>query len=155
MADAGISDIFIQDNHSYSTEKGVVRGLHFQAPPHAQVKLLRVTRGAIFDVAVDIRKGSPTYGRYFGTELSADNWCQLYVPAGFAHGFATLTNDTEVLYKVDRFYTPSHDFGLRWDDPEIGINWPVAGEDAILSDKDRKHPELRNLVSPFQLGACA
>jgi dTDP-4-dehydrorhamnose 3,5-epimerase len=153
MADAGIADVFVQDNHSFSAERGVVRGLHYQLPPHSQVKLLRVTRGAIFDVAVDIRGGSPTYGRHFSTELSADNWCQLYVPAGFAHGFATLTTDCEVLYKVDRFYAPASDFGVLWNDPDIGIAWPITAAEAILSARDAKHPGLRDLKSPFQYGA--
>lgn len=150
MAEIGVRDVFVQDNHSLSIERGVVRGLHFQRPPHAQVKLLRVTRGAIFDVAVDIRVGSPTYGKYTFAELSSDNWLQLYIPCGFAHGFATLTQNTEVIYKASGYYAPLHDFGLRWDDPDIGIPWPVKAQEAILSDRDRKHPFLRDLKSPFR-----
>lgn len=150
MADAGINVTFVQDNHSFSAERGVTRGLHFQIPPFAQAKLLRVTRGAIFDVAVDVRLGSPTYGKFYATELSAENWCQLFVPVGFAHGFATLTPDCEVLYKVTALYTPSHDRGLRWNDPEVGIHWPVNAEQAILSDRDKILPLLRDIQSPFQ-----
>lgn len=153
MADAGIKATFVQDNHSFSAERGVVRGLHFQIPPFAQAKLLRVTKGAIFDVAVDIRLGSPTYGKFYAAELSAENWCQLFVPAGFAHGFATLTRDCEVLYKVTAFYTPSHDRGVRWDDSEIGVPWPVRADQAILSDRDKSLPKLRDIRSPFRYDA--
>ncbi len=150
MADAGINVAFVQDNHSFSTERGVIRGLHFQIPPFAQAKLLRVTKGAIFDVAVDVRLGSPTYGKFYAAELSAENWCQLFVPEGFAHGFATLTPDCEVLYKVSAHYTPSHDRGLRWNDPEVGVPWPVSAALAILSDRDKLLPQLRDIQSPFQ-----
>lgn len=146
----GIDAEFVQDNHSLSAEKGVLRGLHFQSPPHAQGKLVRVSRGAILDVAVDIRVGSPTFGRHVAAELSAENWCQLWVPPGFAHGFCTLEPDTEVQYKVTGYYAPDNDHGLAFDDPDLAIAWPVAPADAILSDKDRRHPRLRDLPAYFE-----
>jgi dTDP-4-dehydrorhamnose 3,5-epimerase len=149
LAEAGIGDALVQENHSYSAVRGTVRGLHFQAPPFAQAKLVRVLRGAVFDVAVDIRRGSPTYGRHVAAVLSRDNWTQLYVPAGFAHGFCTLEPDTEVLYKLDAAYAPQAEGGLAWDDPDLGIDWPVATADAVLSDKDRVYPRLKDLDSPF------
>ena len=145
LAAAGIAESFVQDNHSLSRMKGVVRGLHFQIPPRAQGKLVRVTRGAILDVAVDIRRGSPTYGQHVAMMLSAENWRQLWVPSGFAHGFCTLEPDTEVQYKVTDYYAPECDRGIRWNDPALGIAWPVAAEFAILSDKDRKQPMLADL----------
>ena len=138
----GIDARFVQDNHIRNPRKGTVRGLHYQINPVAQGKLLRVTRGAIFDVAVDIRRGSPTFGLHADAVLSADNWYQLWVPAGFAHGYCTLDDDTEVQYKVTDFYSPPHDRGIAWDDPDIRINWPVTAETAILSDRDRKLPRL-------------
>jgi dTDP-4-dehydrorhamnose 3,5-epimerase len=147
----GVADDWVQDNHSHSAAKGVVRGLHFQAPPAAQAKLVRVVRGAIFDVAVDIREGSPTWGRHVGVELSAANWLQLYVPTGFAHGFCTLQADTEVLYKVSAPYRPELEGGLLWCDPALQINWPIAPEDARLNDRDRAWPALSALRSPFRL----
>ncbi|WP_422732923.1 dTDP-4-dehydrorhamnose 3,5-epimerase [Microbaculum marinum] len=146
---AGVGEPFVQDNHSLSGQAGVIRGLHFQAPPHAQGKLVRVSRGAILDVAVDIRTGSPTYGRHVARELSAENWLQLWVPPGFAHGFCTLVPDTEVQYKVTAYYAPDHDHGLAFDDPALGIDWPVDAADAILSDKDRRHPALSDLPAHF------
>ena len=149
LAELGFHAEFIQDNHSRSTEAGVVRGLHFQSPPFAQAKLLRVTRGAILDVVVDIRRGSPTWGEHAAVEISAANWLQLLVPAGFAHGFVTLAPDTEVLYKVTNVYAPEHDHGVLWSDPDLGIDWPVAPEAAILSDKDRVQPRLAEIESPF------
>jgi dTDP-4-dehydrorhamnose 3,5-epimerase len=149
FADAGIGAEFVQDNHSLSREKGVVRGLHFQSPPRAQDKLVRVVRGAIFDVAVDLRRSSPTYGRHVSAVLSAENWCQLWVPKGFAHGFCTLEPDTEVVYKVTDLYAPECDKGIAWDDPALGIEWPVAARAAIVSDKDRRHPKLSELAPPF------
>ena len=140
MEDAGIFVDFVQDNHSFSAEKGTLRGLHYQLNPMAQAKLLRVSRGTIFDVAVDIRRGSPTYAKWVGIELSAENHRQLFIPRGFAHGFVTLTNDVEVLYKADNLYAPECDGNIRWDDPEIGIKWPIAP--VVLSEKDAAAPAL-------------
>jgi dTDP-4-dehydrorhamnose 3,5-epimerase len=146
----GLELEFIQDNQSLSRRRGVVRGLHFQVPPFAQTKLMRVVRGKILDVAVDIRHGSPTFGRFAAAELSADQWNQMLIPKGFAHGFCTLEPDTEVLYKVDTFYEPSHDRGLLWNDPEVGIEWPVEGASAILSERDRRHPRLNEMPPYFR-----
>ena len=140
MEDAGIFVDFVQDNHSFSAEKGTLRGLHYQLNPMAQAKLLRASRGTIFDVAVDIRRGSPTYAKWVGIELSAENHRQLFIPRGFAHGFITLTNDVEVLYKADNLYAPEYDGNIRWDDPEIGIKWPIAP--VVLSEKDAAAPAL-------------
>ena len=132
-----------------SVEKGVVRGLHFQIPPMAQDKLVRVARGAILDVAVDIRWGSPTYGQHVSAVISAENWTQIWVPKGFAHGFCTLEPDTEVLYKVSNVYAPANDGGVIWNDPDLGIEWPVNAAVAVLSDKDAKLPRLRDLTPLF------
>ena len=140
MEDAGITVNFVQDNHSFSAQKGTLRGLHYQLNPMAQAKLLRVSRGAIFDVAVDIRRGSPTYAKWVGVELTAENARQLFIPRGFAHGFITLTDDVEVQYKADNFYAPTCDGNIRWDDPEIGVAWPLAP--VVLSEKDAKAPLL-------------
>jgi dTDP-4-dehydrorhamnose 3,5-epimerase len=139
---------FVQDNHSSSRLRGTVRGLHFQRPPRAQAKLIRVTRGAILDVAVDMRDGSSTYGQHLSFQLSAENGHQIYVPAGFLHGFCTLEDDTEVTYKVSDTYSASHDGSVRWNDPTLGIQWPVDGN-AILSDKDRIAPLLSDLGDLF------
>lgn len=149
LADAGIDLDFVQDNHSLSGQRGVVRGLHFQIPPFAQDKLVRVVKGRIYDVAVDIRRSSPTYGRHVGVELSAENWKQLFVPAGFAHGFVTLDPDTEVIYKVTNYYAPAHDRGLIWNDPDLRIDWPITPAEAILSDKDKVLPRFADLNSVF------
>ncbi len=149
LREAGIDADFVQDNHSLSRRRGTIRGLHFQSPPHAQAKLVRVTRGAIFDVAVDIRHRSPTFGQHVSAVISAERWNQIYVPAGFAHGFCTLEPETEVVYKVDCVYAPDHDLGLLWNDPELGIDWPVGPEEAVLSDKDREHPPLAELEEYF------
>lgn len=149
LAEAGVEIEFVQDNHSLSAEKGTVRGLHFQAPPFAQDKLVRVVRGSVFDVAVDLRKGSATYGEHVSVVLSAEAWNQLLVPIGFAHGFMTLEPDTEVVYKVSDYYAPDHDHGLLWNDPALGIRWPIAEEEAVLSDKDRVQPALSELATPF------
>lgn len=149
LREAGMAHDWVQDNHSFSVARGVVRGLHFQRPPRAQAKLLRVTRGAILDVAVDLRKASPTFGRSVAVELSADNWAQLFVPEGMAHGFCTLTENTEVLYKVSAGYSPEDEGGLLWNDPDIGISWPIAPEEATLSARDLEWPRFRDLVSPF------
>jgi len=148
-SEAGIDLAFVQDNHSLSRQRGVLRGLHFQTPPLAQAKLVRVTRGAVFDVAVDIRRASPSFGRWVATVLSADEWNQLLVPEGFAHGFLTLEPDTEVQYKVTRPYSADHDRSIRFDDPAIGIDWPVPLEDMILSEKDRAAPFLSDVESGF------
>jgi dTDP-4-dehydrorhamnose 3,5-epimerase len=140
---------FVQDNQSVSTRKGTLRGLHFQTPPFAQGKLVRVIRGSIFDVIVDIRKGSPTYRRHVGVRLDAVEGAQLWVPPGFLHGFCTLEEDTEVFYKVTSYYSPSHDAGVLWSDPDININWPVNPDSVVLSDKDRQHPLLGDLPDFF------
>jgi dTDP-4-dehydrorhamnose 3,5-epimerase len=147
--EAGIENDFVQDNHSLSCKRGVVRGLHFQIPPFAQAKLLRVLRGAVFDVAVDIRTGSPTYGQHVAMELSAGDWDQIFIPAGFAHGFCTLQENTEILYKVDHYYSPAHECGIRWNDPALGIAWPVTAAEAEISDKDKKLPVLAELKPVF------
>ena len=136
----GIAADFIQDNHAYSKQAGVIRGLHYQLPPKAQTKLIRVTRGAIYDVIVDIRKSSPTFGQWFGAVLSEENKRQLLVPRGFAHGYCTLVDHTEVQYKVDEYYAPEHERGIQWDDPELKIDWPVSNP--ILSEKDRAFPPM-------------
>lgn len=147
-AENGLPQTFIQDNHSLSKEAGVIRGLHFQLCPEAQSKLVRVTAGAIYDVVVDIRQGSPTYGQWEGFELSADNKRQLFVPAGFAHGFCTLVPNTEVQYKVDRLYSKEYDRGILWNDPAIGIQWPTT--QPILSEKDAVHPVLASAKHNFK-----
>ena len=147
----GIEDEFVQDNHSLSRHVGTLRGLHFQAPPHAQAKLVRCGRGAIFDVAVDIRLGSPTYGKWQGYELTAENGGQLYVPVGFAHGFVTLEPESEIVYKCSDYYAPETEGAVLWNDPEIGIDWPTDA-DPILSEKDAVAPLLSELESPFMFG---
>lgn len=149
FSELGIDLDFVQDNHSLSAEVGTIRGLHFQSPPFAQDKLVRVTRGRILDVAVDIRRSSPTYGQHVAVELSAQNWRQLLVPVGFAHGFCTLEPDTEVIYKVSNYYSAKHDHGLAFDDPALAISWPVDPGKAVLSDKDRQHPPLADLPAWF------
>lgn len=152
LADQGIEIDFVQDNHSFSAERGTIRGLHFQTPPYAQDKLVRVAKGSVLDVAVDIRRGSPTYGKFVSAVISAEAWNQILVPIGFAHGLCTLEPDTVVIYKVSNYYAPDHDLGLLWNDPEIGIDWPVGEDDAKLSDKDRRQPRLRAFDSPFAYG---
>jgi dTDP-4-dehydrorhamnose 3,5-epimerase len=149
FSEAGIDQIFIQDNHSLSAVVGTLRGLHFQSPPFAQDKLVRVPRGRILDIAVDIRASSPDFGKAVVVELSAENWLQVLVPAGFAHGFVTLEPDTEVLYKVTAPYAPDHDHGLAFDDPALGIDWGFPADRLILSDKDRRHPRLADLPRYF------
>jgi dTDP-4-dehydrorhamnose 3,5-epimerase len=149
LAEAGITVDFVQDNHSLSAAVGTVRGLHFQAEPFAQAKLVRVVRGRILDVAVDIRRSSPTYGKHVAVVLSAENNHQLFVPVGFAHGFCTLDPETEIQYKVSAYYSAAHDHGLRWNDPALGIEWPVSPEQATLSDKDCRQPTLADLPVYF------
>jgi dTDP-4-dehydrorhamnose 3,5-epimerase len=153
LAEAGITETFVQDNHSVSADVGTVRGLHFQAPPAAQAKLVRCGRGRLFDVAVDIRKGSPTYGQWLGEELSYDNGVQLLIPAGFAHGFMTLEPETEIVYKCSDFYAPDTEGALLWNDPDIGIDWPLGDIDPAISDKDAVAGRLTDLQSPFTIEA--
>lgn len=149
MAAAGIKIDFVQDNHSFSARAGTVRGLHFQAPPHAQAKLVRCGRGRILDIAVDIRKGSPNYGRWVGAELSFENGHQLLIPAGFLHGFTTLEDETEIVYKCSDYYSPECEGAVRFDDPDIGIDWGIDRATAVLSDKDASAPRLKDFASPF------
>ncbi|WP_411816540.1 dTDP-4-dehydrorhamnose 3,5-epimerase [Hyphococcus sp. DH-69] len=146
---AGIECDFVQDNHSYSARQGTVRGLHYQSPPFAQSKLVRVLRGAIIDVAVDARKDSPSFGQWVKAEISAENGTQIFVPKGFLHGFATLEPDTEVAYKVDAFYDGASDGSVKWDDPDLAIDWGIRPESASLSEKDAKAPEWADFSSPF------
>ena len=153
FAELGIATRFVQDNHSLSITQGTIRGLHFQAPPHAQDKLVRCGRGALFDVAVDIRKGSPTYGQWFGTDLSFENGKQLLVPAGFAHGFATRAPETEIIYKCSDYYSQETEGAVAWDDPQIGINWGLEDVTPVLSEKDANAPAFADLNSPFTFEA--
>lgn len=152
MRETGLDLAFVQDNHSFSAQKGTLRGLHYQSPPRAQDKLVRCSRGAIWDVAVDARRGSPTYGRSVGVELSAENGRQLLVPKGFLHGFVTLTDDCEVQYKCTDLYSPQHDGSVRWD--SAGVNWGFAG-DPVLSEKDLAAPAFADWQSPFTYGETA
>jgi dTDP-4-dehydrorhamnose 3,5-epimerase len=145
--EAGIEADFVQDNHSLSVSKGVLRGLHFQNPEDSQAKLVRVTKGAVYDVIVDLRKDSETFGKWVGFELTADNFYMLYVPRGFAHGFVTLEDYTEFQYKCDNFYNPANESGIIWNDPDLKIYWPI--ENPILSEKDKKLPFFKDLKSPF------
>lgn len=145
LADAGVDFEFVQDNQAFSARRGTVRGLHFQAAPHAQAKLVRVLRGAIYDVAVDIRQGSQTFGRWVGATLTADGGEQLLVPRGFAHGYCTLTDDAELFYKVDGYYAPQAEGGVNWRDPALGIDWPISPEEATLNARDAALPNLADL----------
>jgi dTDP-4-dehydrorhamnose 3,5-epimerase len=147
---AGLEFTFVQDNHSLSVAIGTLRGLHFQTPPLAQGKLVRVVRGRILDVAVDIRRSSPTFGRHTAVELSAENWRQMLIPIGFAHGFITLEPDVEVLYKTTAPYSAEHDRGIAWDDPAIGIEWPSLSGGPVLSDKDRRLPQIKDAPELFE-----
>lgn len=146
LAAHGVAATFVQDNHSYSAAAGTLRGLHYQLPPKAQAKLVRVVRGRVFDVVVDIRKGSPTFAKWVGLELSAEKWNQVLVPVGFAHGLFTLEPETEVLYKVSEHYSAEHERSIRYDDPEIGIGWPVSTDRLQLSAKDRNAPLLHESI---------
>ncbi len=153
MAEAGLDHDWVQDNHSFSAARGTLRGLHYQAPPRAQDKLVRCSRGAILDVTVDFRAGSPRFGKWVAVELSAENGRQLLVPKGFLHGFLTLTEGAEVQYKCSDYYSTEHEGAVRWDDPEIGIDWGV--KDPVLSDKDRAAPLLGDAPRPFRWEAGA
>ncbi len=155
MAAAGLDFDFVQDNESLSAQAGTLRGLHYQAPPFAQAKLVRVARGAIRDVAVDARRGSPTYGRWVTEDITAENGLQIVIPHGFLHGFVTLSADTLVLYKVDNRYDADSDGGVMWNDADIGVDWGVSAGELTLSDKDRRAPAFRDWVSPFEYGVNA
>lgn len=150
MQQMGVDISFVQDNQSLSGAAYTLRGLHYQAPPFAQDKLVRVIRGAVLDVAVDIRRGSPTFGKHVAEIISAQEWNQILVPKGFAHGFITLEPNTEVLYKVSNYYAPKFDFGIKWDDPELGIDWGAEVANVTLSEKDQMQPLLREIESPFE-----
>lgn len=145
----GITCRFTQENQSYSARAGTLRGMHFQTPPAEQAKLISVLRGKILDVVVDVRRASPTFGKYVTVELSANSGQQLFVPVGFAHGFLTLENEVTVMYKVSNFYAPAQDGGIRWDDPDVGVAWPIGGKQIVLSDKDKRLPLLKEFDSPF------
>ena len=149
FADNGIDVEFVQDNLSGSRQAGTIRGLHFQHPPAAQAKLVRAASGSLFDVAVDLRPGSATFGRHVTAVLTAESGEQLFVPVGFAHGFCTLEPDTQVAYKASDFYSPAHDAGIVWDDPDLAIDWPLQGKDPVLSEKDLKLPRLAEIASLF------
>jgi dTDP-4-dehydrorhamnose 3,5-epimerase len=147
LFDLGINCTFVQDNHSLSIEAGTIRGMHFQAPPKSQAKFVRVIAGAIFDVVVDLRKDSPTFGQWEGFTISSDNKRQLWVPQGFAHGFCTLVPHTQVLYKVDNYYSPEHEKGIIWNDPCLSISWPT--DSPVISEKDKAHPAFSEAISSF------
>jgi dTDP-4-dehydrorhamnose 3,5-epimerase len=149
----GIDISFVQDNHAFSAQRGTVRGLHFQTAPFAQHKLVRAVRGAILDVAVDLRVGSPTYGQHVSAVISAEEWNQILVPIGFAHGLVTLEPNTEILYKVSNYYSPEHDNGLLWNDPALGIEWPIDEGAALLSEKDTRQPRLADMPAYFDYEA--
>ncbi len=148
FSENGIAVQFLQDNHAMSVQKGVLRGLHFQLPPYTQTKLIRVTRGAVYDVAVDLRKNSQTYGKWQGFKISAENFHMLYIPRGFAHGYCTTEENTEFVYKCDNFYAPDYDVTIKWDDPELQIDWPVGHP--ILSEKDAHAPLFKEFNTPFK-----
>jgi len=149
LAEVGIALEFVQDNHAYSARRGVLRGLHYQLPPQAQDKLVRVTRGAVRDVAVDIRRDSPTFGKHVSVELSAENWQQVLVPRGFAHAYVTLTPDVEVVYKVTADYAPQLERGIAWDDPDLAIDWGIPPAEIILAPRDTTHPRLADATDLF------
>jgi dTDP-4-dehydrorhamnose 3,5-epimerase len=149
LSEAGIEMDFVQDNHSLSAEKGVLRGMHYQLEPYGQDKLVRVIRGRIFDVAIDIRRGSPTFGKHVSITLRAEDWKQILVPKGFAHGFVTLEPHTEVIYKVTNYYSPSSERGIVWNDPQLNIPWPVLPDQVILSEKDKRWPKFSEATDFF------
>jgi len=149
LREAGIACDFVQDNQSSSSTSGTLRGLHFQLPPAGQAKLVQVLKGSVLDVVVDVRKGSPTYGKHVSVRLSVDNNHQLYVPVGFAHGFLTLEKDVLVMYKVSHYYEPRLDSGIRWNDPDIAVQWPINESEITISEKDRRLPLLKEFSSPF------
>jgi len=149
LSDLGIELEFVQDNQSLSAAVGTLRGLHYQTHPFAQDKLVRVVRGRILDIAVDIRRSSPTFGKWVAAEISAATWNQILIPIGFAHAICTLEPNTELIYKVTNYYSPQHDFGIRWNDPDLAIEWPFALDQVVLSDKDRKQPLFRDVVNWF------
>jgi dTDP-4-dehydrorhamnose 3,5-epimerase len=151
FASMGINCDFVQDNESLSLKAGTIRGMHFQLPPHTQAKLVRVLRGTIFDVGIDLRCDSQTYGKWCGMRLSAEGGEQLFIPRGFAHAFCTLEPDTIVAYKVDAYYAPQSDTGLIWNDPQIAVDWPIPPEAVLVSDKDGKLPSLQSFASPFRI----
>ena len=150
LGDIGLGSSFVQENQSYSKKTGTLRGIHFQVPPAPQSKLIAVLRGRILDVVIDLRRDSPTYGKFVSKELSAHSGLQMYIPVGFAHGFLTLEDDVTVQYKVSHYYAPRHEIGIRWNDPDIAVPWPMADADIVLSDKDRQHPLLKEFSSPFE-----
>jgi dTDP-4-dehydrorhamnose 3,5-epimerase len=154
LAEVGIAADFVQDNQSFSAQAGTIRGLHFQLPPTSQAKLVRVVRGRVYDVVVDLRLGSPTFGLWAAETLTAHCGEQLYVPRGLAHGFCSLEPGTEVAYKVDNYYAPEYDSGLVWNDPDLAIDWPVPPQDVVLSDKDRKLGRLADFTTPFRYDGC-
>lgn len=149
LAEAGIHLVFVQDNHSMSSQAGTLRGLHYQGHPFAQDKLVRVVSGRILDVAVDLRRASPTFGKWVAAEISAEKWNQILVPIGFAHAICTLEPNTQLIYKVSNYYAPKHDFGIRWNDQDIGVKWPFPDDQLILSDKDKKQPFFKDVVNWF------
>src|SRR5262245_30317144 len=150
LRDLELGARFVQENQSCSKKAGTLRGMHLQIPPAPQAKLITVLQGCILDVAVDVRRNSPTYGKFVSKELSAESGLQMYIPVGFAHGFLTLEDDVTVQYKVSDYYAPKLEIGIRWDDPDIGVVWPMAVADIVLSDRDRQHPPLKEFSSPFE-----
>lgn len=153
FSDVAMDFCWVQDNHALSKQTGTLRGLHFQWPPHSQAKLIRVSRGAVFDVAVDIRQGSPSFGQWVGAVISAASWNAMLVPKGFAHGYLTLAPYSEIQYKVDAYYAPDHEGGIAWDDPDLAIDWPLRGTRPLLSTKDKNLPSFADFHTPFVHGS--